>query len=340
MNLCSVEVDSVINREVPIKRSTGTVVGSICLLLGLGACSSATGPTPEEFVSWQPLPSLPVAVRSAAVATDGARVYVAGGSTQSGRTDLLQILDVESGMWSFGSSLPEPTDWGTASWVDGSLHFMGGVTDAASASNQHYVYDPGTNAWSPTTPLPTPIAGTAGLTDGSRIYLFAGNSGGSPAHTSGTHIYDVASETWSTGLGVPGGRINWAGTYFQGRFYLVGGGTPGIETSRDLLVYDPATNSWTDGPPVPLAREAHGVASSLGMVCAVGGRLAASGNFNTPYNDVSCHDPGTDQWTTAPPLPRALQEVAAVTVGGVIIAVGGADEGSVPVQDVSALQVR
>lgn len=139
---------------------------------------------------------------------------------------------------------------------------------------------------------------------------------------------------------MPGPRINWAGTYFQGRFYLVGGGTPGIETSSDLLVYDPAANSWTARQPVPLAGEAHGVASSLGMVCAIGGRLAASGNFNTPYSDVSCYDPATDQWTAAPSLPRALQEVAAVTVDGVIIAIGGADDGSVPVQDVSTLQVR
>jgi N-acetylneuraminic acid mutarotase len=304
-------------------------------------CDSLAGPSePMEFDQWEALAPLPIAVRSAAVATDGARVYVMGGSTESGRTGAVQILDVASGVWAEAESLPEPTDWGTAAWMDGALHFIGGVTNHAGASTQHLVYDRTADAWSAVPPVPAPIAGTAGLTDGSRIYVFAGNSGSSPAHTSTTRIYNAATESWSTGTAVPGARINWSGTYLDGRFYLVGGGTPGLGTSDDLLSYDPEANSWAALAPVPLAREAHGVAGSLGRICAIGGRLAAQGNFNTPWADVSCYDPDAEVWMSAPLLPRALQEVAAVTVDGEIIAVGGADVFSVPVSDVSVLRVR
>lgn len=195
-----------------------------CLLVGAQACSSATGvPTDtEEPAAWEALEPLPVAVRSAAVATDGARVFVVGGSTVSGRTTLLQILDLEH----------------------------------------------------------------------------------------------------------------------EGVFYLIGGQTSGIETSSDLLEYDPVADSWTTLRPIPVEREAHGVASSNGLVCAIGGRLAAAGNFNTPYDDVSCYDPTTDRWEPAPLLPRARQELAAVTVGDLMIAIGGADEEAGPVSDVTAIRLR
>lgn len=317
-------------------------MGVVCLLIATQACSSGTGvpmDTDEPGI-WEALEPLPVAVRSAAVATDGVRVYVVGGSTASGRTKVLQILEVEAQTWSYGASLPTATDWGTAAWVDGALHFIGGVTDDASASAQHYAYDPVSDEWGVRPFLPEPIAGTSGLTDGSRIYVFAGNSGGSPAYTSETYIYDVAAEGWSSGANVPGPRINWAGTLYQGLFYLLGGQTSGIETSSDLLEFDPTADSWTALEPIPLEREAHGVASAAGMVCAIGGRLAASGNFNEPYDDVSCYDPTTDRWEPAPSLPRARQELAAVTVGDVMIAIGGADADARPVDDVTAIRLR
>lgn len=301
-------------------------------------CSTIAGPT--EFASWESRAPLPVAVRSAAVATDGSRVYVVGGSSGSGRAATLQILDVESDSWSYGPSLPVAVDWASAVWADGGLHLVGGVPDGAGASAQHWVYEPGSSEWTAASPLRAPIAGSSGLTDGARIYVFAGNSGTSPAHTSATHIYDPSTKEWSRGLDVPGARINWSGTYHEGLFYLLGGGLPGLETSAELLVYDPVENSWISGPAMPLAREAHGVAVSLGRVCTMGGREARSGNFNVPYDNVACFDPDTREWLPAPSLSPARQEVAAVSVGGVILAIGGADEAGVPVHAVSALLTR
>lgn len=319
------------------RRAWGRRLPAVAVLM-FGGCSAVTGPT--EFVSWASRAPLPVAVRSAAVATDGGRVYVVGGSSVSGRTATLQILDVESDSWSYGPSLPMAVDWGAAVWANGGLHFIGGVPDGSGASTQHWVYEPGSTGWTALTPLPAPIAGTSGLTDGTRIYVFAGNSGTSPAHTSATHIYDPSAQEWSRGLDVPGARINWSGTYHRGAFYLLGGGTPGLETSADLLVYDPVEDSWISGPAMPLAREAHGVAVSLGRVCAIGGREARSGNFNVPYDNVACFDPDAREWLPAPRLPQARQEVAAVAVEGVMFAIGGADEAGVPVNTVSALVTR
>lgn len=311
----------------------------VACALAVASCSSATD-EPVTLDVWEDLPALPVPVRAAAVATDGQRIYVVGGSTTAGRTAIVQILDLRSESWSYGASLPIPTDWGAAEWSGARLHFMGGVADGAGTTTQHFEFDPAGNEWTPSQALPAPIAGAASVSRGSSIYLFAGNSGGSPAYTSGTHIYDVDGDSWSTGLEVPGARINWAGASGGDLVYLIGGGTPGLTTSGDLLIYSPGEDSWRAGTAIPLPREAHGVGSVGPFVCAVGGRLAAAGNFNTPFDDVSCLDATTERWIPGPRLPRPRQEVAVVSVSDAIVAVGGADDDGAPVGDVTILRAR
>ena len=300
-------------------------------LAALTACgSAAVQGTPRDWVA---LPPLPLAVRAAAVATNGERVYVVGGSSEDGRTGVVQILDLDTRTWSYGPSLPVPTDWGVAAWAGGGVHFLGGVTDEASSSTQHLVLLPEADAWRPASPLPTRLAGMAAVASGSRIYVFAGNAGTAPNHTAGTWVLDVGADTWTTGLSVPGPRINWAGTVLDDRAYLAGGGLPGLETADDLLVFDPAANSWAGRRPMPLAREAHAVATYDGLVCAVGGRRAARGNFNRPMDDVACYDPSTDRWAPGPRLPRPLQELTAVSLDTGILVLGGADGNGRPVRD-------
>lgn len=304
-------------------------------LLMLAACAPAMVQGPG---AWVALPSLPVAVRAAAVATDGERVYVVGGSSEQGRTAVVQVLDLATRTWSYGPSLPVPTDWGVAVWAGGGLHFLGGVTDEASATTQHLVLVPEADDWLTASPMPTRLAGMAGVASGSRIYVFAGNAGTAPNHTAGTWVLDVDAGAWTTALSVPGPRINWSGTFLEGRVYLAGGGLPGLETADDLLVFDPAANSWSGVRPMPLPREAHAVATYDGRVCVAGGRRAARGNFNRPMDDVACHDPATDRWSPGPRLPRSLQELAAVSLDAGIVVVGGADQDGRPVRDALLLR--
>ena len=310
-------------------------------VLGLAACSS--GPVTPDLVEnpgvWEFLEPMPLAVRSAGVATDGRRVYVVAGSTGEGRSTAFQILDLASSSWTAGPELPLATDWGSAMWAGGHLHFVGGVTDGSGASTQHFVYDPGDDAWTTGPSLPTEIAGSAGLTDGASLYMFAGNSGqgGSSAYTDGTWSYALGAGSWAAMADVPEARINWAGAYHMGAFYLAGGQTNGINTSNDLFVYDPLADSWLSPAPMPLAREAHAAVSVAGKLCVLGGRLAASGNFNEPYDDVSCYDSGSDSWEAGPALPLARQELAAVSIGDLVIALGGADAEGDPTPTVMAI---
>jgi N-acetylneuraminic acid mutarotase len=283
--------------------------------------------------------SLPVPVRAAAAAVAGNRIYVVGGTGVGGRTSVFQILDVPSGVWSYGPNLPVATDWGSATWVASRLHFLGGVTDQVAASPQHWVYEASSDEWTAGPPLPSASAGSAIATHDSKIFIFGGIEGPG-VHSDHTLIYDVSTSDWSTGQPVPSARINWVGAALDQRILVVGGGTPGVDTTGELLSYALGQDAWTALTPIPLPREAHGASAVGSLFCAAGGRLAAMGNFNTPFADTSCYDAETEKWMPLPALPIARQELVMVSMGDFIIAVGGRDEFGSPMADLTRLRLR
>lgn len=317
--------------------------GVVSRALLLGAMQFVAGPAAQAQTparAWLPLPPLPIAVRSPAAATDGERVYVVGGSGETGRSAALQILDLTERRWTLGSALPRSVDWASAVWVSGELHVLGGVADGEPATTQHLVYDGENDQWFEATALPTRRAGAAAVAVDSQIYLLAGNSGGTPAHTSGTFVFDVAHRDWTRAVDVPGPRINMSAAVAGGRIHLIGGGTPGLETSGEMLAFDPREEGWVDLGRLDEPREAHAVAAANGVVCVAGGRRAARGNFNRPVADTYCYRAEGGAPVLAPRLPAPRQELVGVSLAQAIIVLGGADQEGRPVGDVWLLGIR
>jgi N-acetylneuraminic acid mutarotase len=107
------------------------------------------------------------------------------------------------------------------------------------------------------------------------------------------------------------------------KIYVIGGGDkdsflPIIRPS--VAIYDPASNSWTQGADMPTPRFLHAAAAFEGKVYAMGGTV----NGNDIYTDiVERYDPDTDTWTTvANMLNRKRGHSASVLRGG-IYSVGG-----------------
>ena len=89
-----------------------------------------------------------------------------------------------------------------------------------------------------------------------------------------------------------------------------------------LDVYDPATDTWSTGAPLPTARE-H-LAS-----CAIDGKFIVVGGWIGPANHASHaaeqYDPATDTWTALPDLPTGRGGLEAIDVDGVCRVIGGED---------------
>ncbi len=117
----------------------------------------------------------------------------------------------------------------------------------------------------------------------------------------------------------------------NGKLYAISG----FATDR-LAIYEPKTNSWTVGAPLPADPSSSGAVDKFrenfaravanGKIYVLGGDAGPdpSGSI-TPLPTTFEYDPANDAWTSDTPMPTARTEVAAATVNGQIYVIGGKD---------------
>ena len=177
-------------------------------------------------------------------------------------------------------------------YVIGGVGLMPGSTDTALSFNTTQLvvgtveeYDPAANTWRERSPMPTPRNHAAiGAVNG-KIYVIGGRVGaafiGLATDVSVVEEYDPATDKWGAprarmptarsalGYGVVNGRIYVAGGEFQDPHMMA--------TFREVEAYDPASNSWSIMPPMPVSR--HGLAGGAigNRLIFVGGDVQSSG---------------------------------------------------------------
>jgi N-acetylneuraminic acid mutarotase len=185
--------------------------------------------------SWKPLAPLPGKRGSAIAAEVGGKIYVIGGATTME-----------------GSKDPFFTAFGPARVL---------------GTNQ--VYDPATNKWESRNPMSVPRNHAySGVVNG-KIYVIGGRTGHgfilSATNTNVVEEYDPASNMWSIPKErMPTARSGGASGSDGRRIYVAGGEvttTALVGAYRAVEAYEPATNSWTTLPSMPMPR--HGVAGAV-----------------------------------------------------------------------------
>jgi N-acetylneuraminic acid mutarotase len=116
----------------------------------------------------------------------------------------------------------------------------------------------------------------------------------------------------------------------DGKLHAIGGRFGASADKTDLHdIYDPATNSWTTGAPLPTARSGLAYTFYRNLVLVLGGELAP----NT-FVENEAYDPKTRGWRTLAPMPADRHGTAAATTGGsVYIAAGSLKPGAGAVTD-------
>src|SRR5207249_11539141 len=119
--------------------------------------------------------------------------------------------------------------------------------------NTVYELDPQAGTWTERTAMPTGrSAGGTAVIDG-KIYV----AGGRPPRGNDFAVYDPAADTWQALPDLPTQRNHLAVAAIDGKVYVAGGRFgAGFNSERTaaLEIYDPATNAWTTGAPLPTPR--------------------------------------------------------------------------------------
>jgi hypothetical protein len=131
---------------------------------------------------------------------------------------------------------------------------------------------------------------------------------------------DADAAPWERAQSMSQRRSYVAAAELGGRIYAAGGMVG--ETGRFLAVFqrfDPHTDSWTTLPRLPEAVRA-GVGAALdGKVYVIGGQTEAAGAGAQVY----AYDVAAGRWERRASLPEPRFNMAAVTLGGRIYALGG-----------------
>ena len=145
-------------------------------------------------------------------------------------------------------------------------------------------------------------------------------TGGSGFQTE-TNVYDPVTDTWFVAAPLPIGVYGPAGAVGgDGRIYVAGGtstGGLGLGEADLLQIYDPATDSWTAGPPMlNVAWTPGGAGAPDGRIYVFGGQGAGT--------VVQIFDPVANSWSFGAPMPSTRIELAAATGNdGLIYVFGG-----------------
>ncbi len=92
------------------------------------------------------------------------------------------------------------------------------------------------------------------------------------------------------------------------KFYLLGG--RGI---KPVEIYDPATDTWTEGAHTPIEMSHFQAVAYQGLIYVMGG-LDGSWPSETPFSHIYIYDPLIDKWTVGPEIPVHRRRGAAGAV--------------------------
>jgi N-acetylneuraminic acid mutarotase len=119
--------------------------------------------------AWTALPDLPTQRNHLAAAALNGRVYVVGGRFGGGvgseMTNVLEVYDPASGVWSQAAPMPTTRAGINGIAARGCFYVWGGEgndADPRGVFPQNEVYDPRTDSWQSLEPIPTPVHGVTG----------------------------------------------------------------------------------------------------------------------------------------------------------------------------------
>lgn len=202
--------------------------------------------------------------------------------------------------------------------IESRIYCVGGM-HANSVLKTGYVYDPGSNSWSPIADMSVGRQKPAAAAIDGLIYVAGGWSDSNvPLRT--LEIYDPVTNVWYTGAPMLTAYGASTGVNLNGKFYVVGGCPFGCG-SNAVQVYDPGTDSWSIAANYPEL-------TSWNACGAINGLIYCAGGIDTVnYGGASVHTysyvPGNDKWTQLADMPQPGWGMGYIAAGQRLIISGG-----------------
>lgn len=231
---------------------------------------------------WRDLAPLPQGASHLGVTTLNGKIYAAGGFAVSAHGNPLdQFLEYDPTTDHWRALAPLSSPRGAVGLVafGGMIHAIGGHTADATgrkAVGTHEIFNPGSGAWTPAAPLPTPRdhLGNIIVLDG-KLHVIGGRTTDFAADSVALHdVYDPAEDKWSAAASLPAPRSEGGVVYYRGLILYFGGDCNDPKAAGafdDLQAYNPKTDTWKPLTKAPVGLHGPGAATVGDAVYFIGG---------------------------------------------------------------------
>jgi hypothetical protein len=213
--------------------------------------------------------------------------------------------------------------------VDGYFYRAGGQIfvkyNQVVSTTQHDRYDPRTGEWTSLPALPEAVDHVQAVTADGRLWYISGMTGGPGTGRargpSGQVVsYDPTTGELATHTPMPRPRGAGGIAVVDGRIYYFGGLVSPSQTSAQVDVYDIATDTWSELPDLPVAKD-HFKAAVIGTdIHLPGGRSGTAASSMTRH-DV--YDTVSGAYRESAPLPAPMGGSGLAVMDGKIVIAGG-----------------
>jgi N-acetylneuraminic acid mutarotase len=194
-------------------------------------------------------------------------------------------------------------------------------------SKEVWRYNVDTNTYTAMPALPQALAGGGAAIVGRQLHYF----GGFDLSRNDVNVHyvldlDNPAAGWHTAAKMLLSTNHLGSVTFGGKIYAIAGQTgfdSGLVTKNSVQIYNPATDQWTAGAPIPAARSHMASATFV-----VGDRIlviAGESANGVETNTVFAYTPATNTWQTLTPIPAVrFSGVGSYVNGKLYYLTGGA----------------
>jgi len=223
---------------------------------------------------WTRKANMPTARYSLSTSVVDGKIYAIGGVDVGRSINMVEMYDPTSDTWSQKADMPVAMSGHVAGVVDGKIYVIAGKLVQ--------IYNPLTDTWSRGADRPTQARwGKVSVVRG-KIYSIGG-AGGEPEWETLSTVeeYDPATDTWAMKADMPTLWHGFTTTALNGKVFVIGGytlesglGWASYKPLATVAIYDPASDTWTEGPPLTTPRSHLRASAVDGTIYALGGFIS------------------------------------------------------------------
>jgi N-acetylneuraminic acid mutarotase len=291
----------------------------------------------ELKLTWTTKAPMPTPrAQAATIAGNDGKIYVMGGYNSTaglGNLNMTEVYNPSTNTWTTKAPMMEAVrSAAVAKDSDGLIYVISGYNSSGDWTPTVQAYNITANSWTKKADIEYAVLFTNAATgNNGKIYVVGGTESG-VGDTNRLQIYDPETDTWEQGTTLPSPRTQLGVVKdANGFIYALGGQTfpPTTDALDTNEAYDPYSETWSTREPLLDGRNEFGTALGIdGNIYVIGGGQDYT-NYSPPFfGTTMVYDPLSDSWRLDANMPTPRKELAAVSVGASIYAIGGCNRTS------------